>query len=159
MWLSGDAVLIADSGNNRILRARVSGPAEALFDRAGREPGRFLQPASFCRGDSGAAFWIVDRVNHRVQEVSVTGTPLRQIGRPGLGKGCLDMPEQAAILEDGSLVVSQSSTLQALTVFSRDGQEIDHLKLPYAPKGLLAHEGFLLVCEWWGNYIHVHEFV
>jgi hypothetical protein len=154
---AADRMLIADMGNHRILSVTASGKIETVFDRAGKALGEFRHPVSMCGGQTRDTFWIVDRLNHRVQEIDAEGVPVRSVGQPGLGLRCLDLPEHAAVLPDGSLVVSQGACLSYLTLFSADGRNTERYPLDFVPKGLLVHDKKLLVCEWLGQHIYVYE--
>jgi hypothetical protein len=154
-----DRMLIADMGNHRVLTASASGEIQVLCDRRGQAPGEFQHPLSFCAGRSSDSCWVVDLRNHRLQEVSSDGSVQRRIGRAGLGAGCLVLPESAAVLDDGSIVVAQWACIRALTLFSPDGAEMGYLPLDYSPKGMLVHQGRLMVCDWSGDHVIVYEYI
>ncbi len=152
-----DIILVADGGNHRLLMASAPGTPPVVYEADETEWARFRQPFSFCAGEASGAVWVVERRNHRLQLIDLDGGSLRQIGRPGLGAGCLILPEHAAVLEEGTIAVSQSACVRAIKVFASNGQECGCLALDYYPKGMLFHHGLLLVCEHSGDHIRVYE--
>ena len=151
------SMLIADTGNNRVLSVQSTGAVKVICDRVGYGLGEFRHPYSFCAGNSDETFWVVDRRNHRLQEMDFSGNPCREIGIAGFGIGCLLLPEFAAIFEDGTLVIDEWSCTKAVKMFSPEGEELDSLRLDYAPRGMLVHDGLLFVCEWSGDHVYVYE--
>ncbi len=151
------SMLIADTCNNRVLSVSNAESPEILCDRIGKNRGELRYPFSFCSSSSNDTFWVVDNRNHRLQEFSLEGTPIRVIGGAGLGLGRLVLPEFAAQFDDGSIVIGQSACIKALKLFSPDGDELDSIQLDYSPRGMLVYQGLLLVCEWAGDHIYVYE--
>lgn len=150
-------MLVADTQNNRILAVCRTGKIEVLFGCTGKGLGEFRHPISFCNAHANGTFWAVDLRNHRVQELRLDGEPIREIGGVGLGMGHLVLPESAAVFDDGVLAVNQWACTKALKLFSPDGKELETIQLDYSPRGMLAHQGFLLVCEGHGNHIYIYE--
>ncbi len=151
---SNGSVLLADLRNNRVLVAKSDGNLHVLG--AGRTTG-FRHPASFCPTPSEDAFWVVDLRNHRLLKMSSEGETLQELGGPGLGRNELILPEFCALFDDGVIVASQWGCVRALKVFSRNGEEIETILLDYCPRGVLVHQGLLLVCSGFGDHIHVYE--
>jgi hypothetical protein len=153
----GGTMLIADMNRNRVLAVSRVGEISVLTDRTGTTAGAFRTPASFCDADAGDAVWITDLRNHRLQKLRLDGTPLQQIGRPGLGRGCLYMPRFCAQFEDGAIVVCQWACTRELVLFSPDGEEMETVPLDYAPGGMLVHQGNLMACAASGDHVHVYR--
>jgi len=151
------SMLIADTMNNRVLVASTSGKIRVLCNREGTNLGEFRHPISFCATNSEGTVWVVDLRNHRLQKLSLDGVPLQEIGGPGLGMGRFVLPEHSVIFEDGVLVVGQWACIKALKVFSPEGDELDTIHLDYSPRGMLVHQGRLLVCSGSGDHIYVYE--
>jgi hypothetical protein len=150
-------MLIADTQNSRILAAAPSGQITPLVDREGKNPGELLHPIAFCSTNEKSEFWVVEIRNHRLQRFGLNGQSMETVGRVGLGKGHLLLPESATIFDDGTLAVSQRACTREIKLFSKDGEELETLHLDYAPWGILAHKNLLFVCEGFGNHIHVYE--
>ncbi len=154
---SNGQMLIADTQNSRILMAAMDGQITALVDRQGKHAGELRHPVAFCGAKGKPAFWVADIRNHRLQRFHLDGQFEEMIGGIGLGKGRLVLPESVSMFEDGTLAVSQRQCTRAVKLFSEIGDEFDTLQLDYGPWGILAHRGFLLVCEGDGNHIRVYE--
>jgi hypothetical protein len=155
--VSNGSMFVADVKNHRIVVLPVEGKVRFFGNGQGMEPGKFLHPTSFCVPDLEDAVWVVDMRNHRLQKLSLDGVPLQQIGSPGFGRAELIMPEFSVIFDDGVMVVNQWASRQALKIFSPDGNELDTVRLDYNPRGMLVHQGRLLVCSGNGDHIHVYE--
>jgi len=150
-------MLVADTQNNRILAVGHTGGTEILFGHMGSTLGKLKHPIWFCDTNVNDTFWVVDLRNHRLQELRLDGEPVREIGGVGLGMERLVLPESAAVFDDGVLIVDQWACTKALKVFSPDGKELETILLDYSPRGMLAHQGLLLVCEGYGDHLRVYE--
>jgi hypothetical protein len=150
-------MLIADTQNNRIMVASTGGLVAPLLDQEGKRLGQLRHPVAFCGTKDRTEFWVVESKNHRLQRFSLNGMALQQIGKAGLGKGCLVQPESATIFDDGTFVTSQRVCVNSLKLFTREGDELETVHLDYSPGGVLAHDSLLLVCEGFGNHIRVYE--
>jgi|GEM_PF-1700401 hypothetical protein len=158
------SILVADTGNNRIISLDESGKG-AQFGGAVIHSGGFRHPIFLFRSPHsyGNSLWVVDSRNHRLQELDSTGSLVRVVGSPGLGKNSLSHPESAAQFEDGVLAVSQYTCHKepergkAVKVFSPDGEELGCQFIDYDSRGMLVHHGFLLVADPGHDCIHVYE--
>jgi len=151
------AMLIADTGNHRIIRIPAAGDWEAIGARAGTEQGEWRHPFGFCLDEASGRIWVVDHRNHRLQSLPDGGEPGAIIGGCGFGRGNLLWPESAALYADGLLAVAQGRFLRALKLFSGDGEELGRLALDFMPGCMLVSKGLLLVAEFDGNSIRIFE--
>jgi hypothetical protein len=144
-------------GRNRILSVAEAGEIKILSDRTGKNPGEFRHPFFILKSNRAATLWVIDRRNHRLQEVSFTGAAIREVGSPGPQPGGLIYPESASVFDDGTIAVVQGVCTPALKLFSPAGDELESLPLDYLPRGMLLHRNLLLVCDGSGSYIRVYE--
>lgn len=156
--LSENSMVIADTGNSRLVIIR--GSEIIVLGKFGIEECQFRHPISVIlnprQGDDDS-YWIVDQRNHRVQHLAATGEFLCSIGKPGIGNGCLVLPESAAFLQDGSLIVAQCRFHNELKCFSSNGQELWAMPLNYSPGGMLVSNNILFVTEASGNHLRVYN--
>jgi hypothetical protein len=155
----GDKILMGEVRLQRIFSVSLSGDMEIMCQRFGRNPGEFRDPCCLIpgRGNAGETVWVVDHHNHRVQELNVAGTFLRQLGQCGLGKGRLALPVSAARVDDDRMIIAQTRPFPALKMLSMRGEELDMLWLDYEPGGLLLQPGFLWVAEHSGSQIRIYR--
>jgi hypothetical protein len=153
------SILVADTGNLRILSVSKTGHTKVLTYGGGGEPGRlwipievFIEPS-----DSTGAFWVVDHRNHRLQEFDAEGNCTREIGGCGIGKGRFVLPECACFLADGLLMVSQKRFNRVVKLLTREGTELERWRVDYSPAGILEHDGFILIANVGGSDIRVYE--
>jgi hypothetical protein len=154
------SVLVADTGNHRIVKISELKDRLEVWGSLGTELGKFRHPSFvICNSDSrGSTRWVVDYRNHRIQELGVSGSAMRSIGSCGIGKGQLVLPISMARFDDGILAVSQYSFTSMIKLFDEaTGEEIDALPLNYSPYGLLVHGDRLWVSEGEGDHLRVYE--
>jgi hypothetical protein len=155
-WI-GESMLVSDYNSHRILAVSNSKPWETVYNRFGTAAGELRHPVAVQPAvDVPDAFWVVDQLNHRVQEFDASGNCLRTIG-DGVGKGSLILPQCFTVISDKVLAVSQCGFNQELKIFSLEGNELDYFPVDYSPAGLLYHNGYLLVADWKGNHLRVYE--
>lgn len=83
-------------------------------------PGGVLDPVDFAVGADGSV-WVVDARLQRVQRFDRDGAVTRQVGRPGLGAGQLDLPFGIALDEPGARVFVADRRQGRLAVFGAAG--------------------------------------
>jgi hypothetical protein len=161
----GETMLVADTGNNRIVILSDSGTGSLFGGKSGTNPVELKHPTILFRSprSCGDSLWVADSKNHRLQELDSTGCPIRIVGGPGLGKGTFTYPESVVQLEDGVLAVSYYTcsktpeNFKGLKVFSPDGSELSNQFLDYDSRGMLVHQGLLLISDPAHDCIHVYE--
>lgn len=84
------ALWIADTTNNRVLKVALDGRVLAVADASGAPGGPFLTPADVTVDDGGAAY-VVDNRN-RVVKLAADGTFVAQWGSTGRGVGQMSAP-------------------------------------------------------------------
>jgi sugar lactone lactonase YvrE len=153
------AMLVADSGNNRIAAIRLPDSIEQFAGRSGTGPLEFRHPLSICADALGASagFWVADERNHRLQHLDAAGRFMSEIGKCGPLLNCFIMPQRVAQFSDGTLAIVQNHVDQCLKLFSRQGEELNRLLLDYVPAGICIHEGTLLVTESNGRHLHIYR--
>lgn len=159
----GRSMLVTDYGKHRIVVVNESGFNGVFGGRFGAGLGEFKYPVSIIRDSSDSmddgreTFFVVDQMNHRIQQLDSDGNALCSIGTPGVGPHQLMIPDHALRLPGGDIVVSQKRFTAMLKVFT-DGCEVDSLPLDYAPGCMVVHNGLLLVAEWCGGFIRAYEY-
>jgi hypothetical protein len=154
---SDGAMLLADTGNHRILHISCNGACRIFKSGEGTLPGEFRLPNSLCSEYPANSYWILDHRNHRLQQLDASGNFKSQIGACGLAKAGLYLPESVVQLDDGTLVVSQGHFNPCLKFFSQNGDEIGQLALDYAPGGMLPCGNKLLVAQFDSSFVCVYE--
>jgi hypothetical protein len=152
-------MLVADTGNHRILSLSDTGILRISAGGMGREPGKLLHPMALFpdrQRDSGM-LWVVDHRNHRVQRLDAAGAAVSVVGSCGLGKGRLVLPHDAALSEDGCLIVVQHLFTSCLKLFAEDGRELACVDLDFTPGCLLSHREMLWITEADGNCIRIYD--
>jgi hypothetical protein len=151
-------VLIADTGNHRILSCSKSGNISVLSGRIGRNRGEFRYPAFLSGAVSPEnSIWVVDQYNHRLQQLDGCGRSIHWVGGCGLERGSFVFPEAVVQYSDGTLVVDQSLSNRALILLAPDGCEIDRMSLDYCARGMLIHQDRLLIAGSDDSSIRVYE--
>jgi len=151
------SMLVADTGNHRLIRISDDRFCQVFKSGEGVAQGEFRLPNSLCVSSKGDGYWILDHRNHRVQHLDSEGHFRRQIGKCGLGRGELCVPESVVQFNDGIMVVSQGHLNKSLRLFSPSGDQVGYLEIDYAPGGMLIFEGKLLVAQFSGASIRVYE--
>jgi DNA-binding beta-propeller fold protein YncE len=113
--------LVADTGNNRIVRRAFFGtPVSAVFGMPGAAPGQLDAPFGVAVAPDGSAY-VADSRNDRVQRFAADGTPLASYG-PTIGGQTLDVPRGVAISPtNGRLYVASSATQRVLVIDPASG--------------------------------------
>lgn len=84
-------LLVADTWNNRILRADGSGKLVTSFGAAGAKDGQFMCPRSVTTDKSGSIY-VVDNWNNRIEKFSPDGKFLMKFAKQGSPKGYDEAP-------------------------------------------------------------------
>ncbi|SFX32088.1 NHL repeat-containing protein [Marinospirillum alkaliphilum] len=117
-------ILIADSGNHRIARWRLtrSGIAGLVdtFGTPGDGPGQFHTPSDVALDEQGHCY-VTDQFNHRIQVFDARGQWLYSFGQPGYAtEGDQFLLPTSLAYEQGHLVVSDLVN-RAIKLFRPDG--------------------------------------
>jgi DNA-binding beta-propeller fold protein YncE len=90
---------------------------------AGGEGLRLNRPQSLMFNQDRTELFIADAVNHRIVVTDPDGRVLRTIGGPGREPGALHYPYGLALLDDGSILVSEFGN-NRIQRFSADGRSL-----------------------------------
>lgn len=121
-------ILIADSGNHRIARWRLTRSGIAglveVFGKAGEGDGEFNTPSDITLDENGRCY-VTDQFNHRIQVFDQRGKWLYSFGEPGYSSDSAHflLPTSLA-WQQGHLIVSDLVN-RAIKVFDEQGQFID----------------------------------
>ncbi len=156
---SDGSMLVADTGNHRILSLFDAGSFRIRAGGMGSGPGKLLHPMAVLseRDHESGVFWVVDHRNHRLQKFDASGAAVAAVGSCGLGNGNLLLPHDAALSTDGCLMVVQHLFMRCLKFFSEDGTEMACVDLDFTPGCLRVHGDTLWITEADGNCIRVYE--
>ncbi|MBF0635171.1 MAG: NHL repeat-containing protein, partial [Nitrospinae bacterium] len=134
----GVQIVVCDAWNHRIQVFNPDGAFVRQFGKIGEGPDEFNEPTAIVPTAEGN-FWVLDRCNHRLKLMSLTGQVLSVIGsRMSLdneiiannlvdyvfgnakGKRGLFFPQGLARLSDGRLIVADTNN-RRLQIFGADG--------------------------------------
>jgi RHS repeat-associated protein len=107
----GATVLVADSGNNRIVSLLGTAPislAAQPFGTLGSGDGQMNHPEGV-GSDGKGHYWVADTGNSRIEEFSTKGTFIAAFGSPGSGPGQVLSPTGLGAVDgDGNLYVADT---------------------------------------------------
>ncbi|MBN1916547.1 MAG: 6-bladed beta-propeller [Verrucomicrobia bacterium] len=119
---SKDRLLVADTGNNRIL---VFSPQLALIGTIGQEgqgEGQFRQPADVAV-DSRGRIIVADAGNNRIVVLDVNGRFVSTFGSAGKEDGQFNRPSNVTVDERDNIIVTDRFNFR-LQVFDRNGTHL-----------------------------------
>jgi DNA-binding beta-propeller fold protein YncE len=99
-------LVVADTGNNRVVTLDRNGNFIRAFGQAGSGKGELDTPTGVAVNSEG--IFVVDQGNNRIQQFSSSGQFLATFGRAGTGIGEFDAPFGIAI--DGDVVIGIADT-------------------------------------------------
>lgn len=163
-------ILIADSGQHRIARWRITPSGicglVSTFGQLGDQEGEFNTPSDLCFDLQGHCY-VVDQFNHRIQIFNQQDVYQGQFGQPGYSPDQAEflLPTSIAYTED-HLIVSDLVN-RALKVFTLEGEPVSHyqafgaaedsgqLWMPYL---IHAQGRFVYVPDCALNLVRVYQF-
>ena len=153
------AIVVADTGNDRIVAFDANGNEVLLFGTSGAGAGQFSHPASVAV-DKAGAFYVANTYNFRIEKFDAAGKFLLQFGSYGAGAGQLGAAYSVAASVTGPVYVADAAysrieqydaTGAFLSQFGAGGQSAGRF---YAPYGLAADAaGALFVADTYNNRI------
>ena len=114
--VSGSALCVVDTGNNRVQKLDLDGEPVLCWGQAGTGNGEFAAPQGIGVDGSGNVY-VSDTGNHRVQKFDAEGTHLLTFGSQGNGDGQFESPVGIACDSAGNVYVVDSGNhrVQKLT--------------------------------------------
>jgi DNA-binding beta-propeller fold protein YncE len=130
-------VLVADTGNKRILRFSPQGEPLQQVGGGGRNPGRFSEPVGVAAGAADGSVWVTDTWNRRIQSFDRRLEPAGQWPVPGWeGRGALNKPYLT--VAPSGVVYAGDPERSRIYVFGAGGRLDVAIKLvPSGPDGSL----------------------
>jgi len=119
VFVTSDAVYIADTGNNRIQKFTHNGDFRSSWGSLGSEVGQFNKPEGITVDASGNIY-VADTGNHRIQVFDNTGNFIRTWGSLGSSKSEFNHPVGLSINQNGVLLVSDKNN-NRIQMFKLDG--------------------------------------
>ncbi|MBM3306719.1 MAG: NHL repeat-containing protein [Candidatus Eisenbacteria bacterium] len=130
------SIVIADTGNHRVLVLTTEGESEREFGGYGWEPSRFDGPADLAVYP-GFYVYVLDRGNRRVQRFDKDGNYVDTV----VGDGALESPVAVAVGRSGEVLLLDADARSVL-VFSRFGQAMPPIgRFGAGAGGLVAPAG------------------
>jgi len=126
--LSDGSSLIADTGNNRVIKVSATGPVySGIFTTPWQygttgtagSTGTLLNGPTYAESLSNGNILITDKGNHRVIEVNPSKEIVWQYGTTGVsgnGVNKLNNPEKAKMLSDGSIMIIDSGNNRVIKI-------------------------------------------
>ncbi|MFT7647609.1 MAG: hypothetical protein ACI8Y4_002359 [Candidatus Poriferisodalaceae bacterium] len=137
-------IVLADSGNDRVVLINEVGAVLDSWGSTGTAPGQFLEPTDVAVL-AGGVIVVADSDNDRLQLVS--GQTFTVIGSRGTGAGQFVRPVAVAALADGGFWVVDEGN-DRIQRFTAAGQHIATVTGLTAPSGIsVAADGSMLVTE------------
>jgi sugar lactone lactonase YvrE len=100
-------ILVADTGNARVVVFSPEGALLMSFGAYGTGPGQFRSPQRIAMG-ADESIMVSDFDNHRIVVFSPTGDYLYAFGSPGTGNGQFNGPLGISTASDGSIYIADS---------------------------------------------------
>ncbi|MDQ4078135.1 MAG: TIGR03663 family protein [Chloroflexota bacterium] len=163
--LPDGTLVVADSGNHRILILEPDGEVVSEFGSFGTEPGQFNEPWGVAVAPDGTIY-VADTWNHRIQHLDQEGNVLHLWGRnvdtggpltdPGLFYG----PRDITVDEDGNVYVTDTGN-KRVQVFDPEGNFLEQFGGTGVEAGQLAEpvgidiapDGTIYVADTWNQRI------
>lgn len=162
---SGEGKLFAAEEHTQ--RINVYDPSDFsflyAFGQHGSGDGQWDRPSGIAF-DSNDTLFVVDSLNHRVQQYDINGKFISQWGEFGDGEGQLNMPWDIFIDGDDNVFVSDWRN-DRVQKFSRDGQPLLAFGGPgngdgqfNRPTGIATDaDGDIYVCDWMNDRVQVFD--
>ena len=155
----GGVLVVADTGNDRIVEFDASGNLLLIFGTSGAGAGQFSHPASVAT-DSSGAIYAADTYNFRIEKFSADGKFLLQFSSYGTGAGQVGAAYSVAASVTGAVYVADAAYSRIeeydsngafLAQFGAGGQGAGQF---YAPYGIAADAtGAILVADTYNNRV------
>jgi DNA-binding beta-propeller fold protein YncE/ABC-type Fe3+ transport system permease subunit len=110
-------------GNDRVQVFDAQGRYLFEFGSPGSEAGQFNRPQSMAFSADKSELFVADACNHRIVVTDPNGKVLRMFGSPGREPGQLAYPYGLAILDDGTIMVSEFGN-NRVQQFDPDGRSL-----------------------------------
>ncbi|ETR70694.1 MAG: hypothetical protein OMM_03054 [Candidatus Magnetoglobus multicellularis str. Araruama] len=118
-----DLVVIADTGNDRIVVFDNAGNYQLDFGEYGADEGQFLMPKDIDI-DMDGIIYVADTGNNRIQRFSIDGHFLGQWGEWGNQNGQMNAPSGIAVHPDNTKIVVADTGNHRCQVFDKQGRYI-----------------------------------
>jgi sugar lactone lactonase YvrE len=157
--LEDDTIVLADTGNARLIFFSPDGAQAGNIGGPGSGPGQFSEPTDVLRKAQGNYF-VAEAKNNRIQQIDAAGKPLNRWAIPPAY--ALNGPH-LAFAPDGSIFVTESQS-KSLLRYAPDGRLLNQWPAigPVnfaAPVGLYfdAATNRLYVTDVWAHQIYIFE--
>jgi hypothetical protein len=156
------SMLVADSGNHRVVRITQEEKMDIFCDKVGSALGQIWYPCALCTDNRGSVF-VIERGNHRIQIFSENGEPIGVIGACGLNRSSLFRPNLVAVFDDQMIAVTESTPAgsipwrQSLKLFSKTGELLGVHALDYMPGGMIIYENRILLTAFDDSNLRIYE--
>ena len=154
LFIKGDVLYVADSGNNRIQKLATGGKLLQMFHQDGSGKEKFNLPMAVIV-DQRDMMIVADHYNHRIVILDQVGTWLWTI--KGSGSHAFRFPYGLSLDPLGNINVAAFDS-NTIKVFTPDGTFVRSYGNVKGPYGILVDEdGFSLVNEMSGNCLSIFD--
>ena len=156
IFIKGDVLFVADSGNHRVQKLTSSGKFLHSFGQNGSGQDQFNWPLAVII-DSNNKLIVSDRDNHRIQIFNENGGWLLTIDGKGSGNHRFQSPWGLALDPQGNIHVAAQRS-NTIKVFSKEGVYVRMYGDPNVPIGIaIDDEGYSLVSENSGHCLSIYD--
>ena len=156
IFIKGDVLFVADSGNHRVQKLTSSGKFLHSFGQNGSGQDQFNWPLAVII-DSNNKLIVSDRDNHRIQIFNENGGWLLTIDGNGSGNHRFQSPWGLALDPQGNIHVAAQRS-NTIKVFSKEGVYVRMYGDPNGPIEIaIDGEGYSLVSENSGHCLSIYD--
>ena len=158
--LPDGSLLVADTGNKRILKLGPGGDTIATFGSNGSAPGQFNEPVGLALGPNGDIY-VADTWNGRVQHFDSSFKYLSEFPVKGWGSTEVTAKPYLVVLADGRVIISNPANGR-IELYDQQGQPVVVWELPAGTSGVkgrpvglaLDEQGFLYIADCAANVVY-----
>eukprot|EP00731_Ephydatia_muelleri_P008408 Em0004g746a len=156
IFIKGDVLYVADTGNHRVQKLTSSGKFLHKFGQQGSGRGQFNGPDGVII-DSNNKLIVSDCNNHRIQIFNENGGWLLTIDGNGSGSHSFQSPSGLALDPQGNIHVAAFGS-NVIKVFTKEGVYVRMYGDPKHPIGVaIDGEGYSLVIENSGHCLSIYD--
>ena len=156
LFIKGDVMYVADTGNNCIQKLTTEGQFLQKFGSLGSGQGQFNKPLLVIVDQSDRLI-VADNLNHRVVILDQVGTWLMSVNGNVSGCQAFKEPYGLALDPQGNIHVAATGS-NTIKVFTYEGTYVRSYGDVKGPSGIVIdEEGYSLVNEFTGNCLSIFD--
>ena len=157
--LPDGSILVADTGNNRIIRLGSNGALLGTYGKKGSQPGEFNEPVSLALGPN-SEIYVADTWNGRVQRFDASFKYLGEFKVRGWGSQDATAKPFLVVLPDGRVIISSPANSR-IELYDSKGSAVVGWELPAQSSGAkgrpvgmtLDSTGYVFVADYYGGSV------